>query len=364
MKVLTNLDFNKNEIQNVRLQQLSADPSASQLVSGMIWMNTSSSPYVVKYYNGSEIITLGALNFETSSSNIKMDGTASVGSLSTVARADHIHPSDTSRVPTSRTINGKALTANIAITPYDLDFDSTAGDNVGDLLDEIGNAAYKGVDTSIASGSTSTNLPTTAAVVNYVASAVGAVDAMRFKGTIGTGGTVTSLPTSNVKVGDTYRVITAGTYASQECEVGDLIIATATTPTWTVAQTNIDGAITSISSGTGISVTGSGSSRTVGLTSTISNTIDRLAGIEVVACSNMEWTPSTGGMYTCTIQHGYPYAMVDVYDNDTGLKVITDITHNHTNNNSTVKIIASSAPAKSKYSAIVLGLTPSSFIQW
>lgn len=36
-------------------------------------------------------------NFETSTPNIKMNGSVSVGSLDTVARADHIHPSDTSK---------------------------------------------------------------------------------------------------------------------------------------------------------------------------------------------------------------------------------------------------------------------------
>lgn len=36
-------------------------------------------------------------NFETSTSNIKMNGSVSVGSADTVARADHIHPSDTSK---------------------------------------------------------------------------------------------------------------------------------------------------------------------------------------------------------------------------------------------------------------------------
>jgi hypothetical protein len=38
-------------------------------------------------------------NFETSTGNIKMNGTVSVGSLSTVARADHVHATDTSREP-------------------------------------------------------------------------------------------------------------------------------------------------------------------------------------------------------------------------------------------------------------------------
>jgi len=54
---------------------------------------------------------------------------------------------------------------------------------------------------------------------------------MRFKGTIGTSGDITTLPTSNVKIGDTYRVTTTATYASQSCEIGDLIIATSTAPT-------------------------------------------------------------------------------------------------------------------------------------
>lgn len=44
-------------------------------------------------------------NFETSTSNIKMDGTASVGSSNNVARADHIHPSDTSKQDTLSSTN-------------------------------------------------------------------------------------------------------------------------------------------------------------------------------------------------------------------------------------------------------------------
>lgn len=63
---------------------------------------------------------------------------------------------------------------------------------------------------------------------------------LKIKGSIGTGGTVTALPSSNT-VGDAYRVITAGTYASQTCEVGDLLIAI-TANTWMVLQNNIDAA--------------------------------------------------------------------------------------------------------------------------
>jgi len=81
---------------------------------------------------------------------------------------------------------------------------------------------------------------------------------MVFKGTIGAAGTepaptVTSLPTSGYSAGATYRVVTADTYAGKVCEVGDLIIAIKDGPSsgssvidtdWTVAQTNIDGALT------------------------------------------------------------------------------------------------------------------------
>lgn len=78
---------------------------------------------------------------------------------------------------------------------------------------------------SIASAS-SNNLGITTSydIKTYVDASFAANDAMVFKGTIGTNGTITSLPTSGYSAGWTYRVITAGTYAGVVCEVGDLII--------------------------------------------------------------------------------------------------------------------------------------------
>lgn len=54
---------------------------------------------------------------------------------------------------------------------------------------------------------------------------IAASDAMVFKGTLGTSGTVTAIPTTGVVKGDTYKVITAGTWAGSSCKVGDLLIA-------------------------------------------------------------------------------------------------------------------------------------------
>lgn len=64
-------------------------------------------------------------SFETNTSNIKMDGSVSVGSSNNVARADHIHPSDTSRVPTTRKVNGKALSSDVTLNADDIDDSST-----------------------------------------------------------------------------------------------------------------------------------------------------------------------------------------------------------------------------------------------
>jgi hypothetical protein len=50
-------------------------------------------------------------------------------------------------------------------------------------------------------------------------------DAMFFKGTIGTGGTLEALPTT-YSAGWTFKIISEGTFAGQVCEVGDMIIAT------------------------------------------------------------------------------------------------------------------------------------------
>lgn len=87
----------------------------------------------------------------------------------------------------------------------------------------------------------------------YAQSLFASNDAMLFKGTVGVGGTheiaaFNGLTTYNA--GWTYRVITAGTLWGKVCEVGDLIMAIVDragsgndNADWTVAQTNLDGAV-------------------------------------------------------------------------------------------------------------------------
>jgi hypothetical protein len=103
------------------------------------------------------------------------------------------------------------------------------------------------VETTLTGGTTA--IPRADAVKTYIDGLLNANDAMQFKGTIGTGGTVTALPTT-YSAGWTFRVITAGTYAGVTTEIGDLIIAVVDrsgtgnlNSDWTVVQTNIDGAV-------------------------------------------------------------------------------------------------------------------------
>lgn len=61
-------------------------------------------------------------SFENTATNIKMNGTQSIGSLSTVARADHVHPSDTSK---QDTLNG------VTDTSTDIIIEKEYGDTTG-----------------------------------------------------------------------------------------------------------------------------------------------------------------------------------------------------------------------------------------
>lgn len=110
------------------------------------------------------------------------------------------------------------------------------------------------VETTLVGASTA--IPRADAVKTYVDTLISASNAMVFKGTLGTGGTITALPTT-YNAGWTYVVITAGTYAGNACEVGDMIIAIVTragtgnlNSDWTVVQTNVNGAVVGPASST------------------------------------------------------------------------------------------------------------------
>lgn len=233
------------------------------------------------YTNGTSgidtAIKSGATNVATATIPVATDSTYGVVKVDSALKTDSVNPVQNKAINSA--LKDKA---DKSIVPDDIRSEQTAISCSLYLTDVNGEQLSPGTEISQATSTevgvvkldssvtaNGANPVTGKAIYNYVGDAIAASDAMIFKGTIGTGGTVTALP-KTYKTGWTYRVVTAGTYAGQKCEVGDLIIALVDRDgtgnldsDWTVAQTNIDGAITNISATTPITVSGSGTSREI-----------------------------------------------------------------------------------------------------
>lgn len=233
----------------------------------------STSKKITKTINGSssDVVTLSTVatsgsyndlsnkpsipSANSTATNIKMDGTQSAGSLTTFAKADHVHPSDTSRVPTTRKINNKALSADVTLSANDIRYnayDWIASSNVQGAIEEleeyfnsrapIYSPDFSGIPTAptAAAGTNTAQIATTA----FVTSAVGAASAgaLIYKGTVNAESTITG---ASYKKGWYYVVSAAGTYVGKVCEVGDMLIAKqdkTSTPAndWDAVQSNIE----------------------------------------------------------------------------------------------------------------------------
>jgi hypothetical protein len=210
-----------------------------------------STPLAKLHVNGSGIFASG-LNIanQTASTIASFDGNKNVVSLSTGTYPSLTELSYvkgvTSAVQTQ--LNNKIAKTSSTTIGNIPTWSVTTGDALG--------TGYS-VETTLTGGAGA--LPRADAVKTYIDSAItsgfSTNDAMVFKGTLGSGGTVTALPTGTVSAGWSYRVITTGTYAGVVSEIGDLIIAVAdaagnVNSTWTVVQTNIDGAVVGPASST------------------------------------------------------------------------------------------------------------------
>lgn len=146
------------------------------------------------------------------------------------------------------------LTAHQSLSNY---YDKTETNSlISEAIEDLGlgDAATYGIG-SVTSGSN--GLVTGGAVW----SAIDALpEPMVFKGSLGTGGTITTLPTaSSTNEGWTYKVIEAGTYASQVANVGDLFISNGSAWIWIPSGDEPTGTVTSVglSVPTGLSVSNS-----------------------------------------------------------------------------------------------------------
>ena len=193
----------------------------------------------------------GALTISSTNTTYGLASSTSNGLMSKEDKVKLDGVEDGAQVNDVTSVAGR--TGAVVLTKSDVGLGNVTNESKATMFT---NASLTGTPTApTASSSTnSTQIATTAFVQSLVNSKIAASDAMIYKGTIGSSGaTITSLPDTTAKTGWTYKVLTAGTYASQKCEVGDMIIcltdgSTSTAATWTVIQTNIDGAVTGPSS--------------------------------------------------------------------------------------------------------------------
>lgn len=82
-----------------------------------------------------------------STTSPKMDGTATIGTETAFARGDHIHPSDTTRVPTSRKVAGHALTADVTLAKGDVGLGNV--DNTSDANKPVSTAQQTALDEKV-----------------------------------------------------------------------------------------------------------------------------------------------------------------------------------------------------------------------
>lgn len=110
MKVINNLNLNKNQIQNAVVHNLATAPEnpvmgqeyfntqekKKYIFDGTSWVDQTSQGRIYTFSNGLTE-SAGAVQANLSTATPKMDSTGSAGSSTNIAREDHIHPSDTKK---------------------------------------------------------------------------------------------------------------------------------------------------------------------------------------------------------------------------------------------------------------------------
>lgn len=260
-KFLFNTDFDGNQLVNITLEKLSADPASGSSWEGRVIYNDTED--AIKFYNGAEWISLGSglikniVNGTNGAITVSIvDGTATLSvnvDDTTIER-----PSDVLQVKNAGITAAKL--ANNAVTTVKITDKNVTFAKIQDIptMTVIGRvAAGSGVPSAVSiitdvdlSGADNTKLATSGAIKTYVDNRIAAIGTLQ--GSFNAN-TETQFPGgAGVVKGSYWYVTVAGTVQSETFNVGDVIIAAKDNPSltdptdWIFLESNRDQATTSI----------------------------------------------------------------------------------------------------------------------
>lgn len=254
-KFLVNIDLSHNELrQGVPEKASNVAQSISNPVLGQIAFDTNdnkfavcidptSTPYPTWAKMGTSSSDGHTYDISPSSGltvTLTQDGTTNAGSFtvqdgSTSQKGvvqlsnSYSSSSQTLAATTKALVDGLATKAPTSHASTSTTYGIGTGSNYGHVKLSDSTSSTSSASSGIAATPKAVNDALTAAK-SYTDGAVsGIVGPMMFKGTLGTGGNITSLPTASASnVGYVYKVITADIYAEQAAKVGDMFIGTKT----------------------------------------------------------------------------------------------------------------------------------------
>lgn len=227
-KVLTSLDFAKNQILNVALQNLPSPPSSP--VAGQIYYDTNDAR--VYFWDGTQWIdmsgdirdVIGGAGLTATTVNDVVTLDVNVDNATIEINADSLRVKDLG-ITTAKLADSAVTTIKInanAVT-YDKIQQVGAMKVLANLTGSTANVAEYDVLTNIATGASNTNLGTALAIKTYVDNLVAGIGILQ-GGWDASSGTF-PVATGGTSAGDYWYVTVAGTTGGVSFNVGDVIIA-------------------------------------------------------------------------------------------------------------------------------------------